>query len=276
MACNEKKETQETFTTGTTELLVEESVLPLTEDLINVFQSHYDNSNFDVKVNNESQLMNLLFKDSVRLAVIPRELTDKEKEFFKNRVQPIIVPIAKEAIVFIGNKNNNDSLIKYNDFLNELKNPNSQKLFILDNVNSSLVNKIKRDLNGEIVSKNVFYLNETKEVIEYISKTNNAVGVVGSNWLAQPDQKTIENKNHLKTFSIFNENSKNFVKPSQSTIADNTYPLTRTINIIDIKGNSGLGKGFSSFAAGNIGQRLVLKSGLMPISTPPREVIIKE
>jgi phosphate transport system substrate-binding protein len=33
--------------------------------------------------------------------------------------------------------------------------------------------------------------------------------------------------------------------------------------------------GFASFVAGDIGQRIILKAGLLPVRMPPRKVIFK-
>jgi phosphate transport system substrate-binding protein len=46
--------------------------------------------------------------------------------------------------------------------------------------------------------------------------------------------------------------------------------------MINYQGFSGLGMGFASFIAGDIGQRIILKSGLMPIRLPSRNIIIRK
>lgn len=266
----------ETFTSGNTDIMIEESVLPITEDMIKVFESHYNKASFDMQVMSESHIMNALFKDSGRLAVIPRELTQKEIDFLAQRAKPIITPIAKEAIVFIASIQSRDSVIRYDDFISELKNSSGDKIYVFDNVNSSLSNQIRKETGISSTGNDVFFLKSTKDVVEYVSKNSKAIGVIGSNWLAQPDEIVSEHKKNIKNLSVFNNETNTYVKPTQSTIADGSYPLTRTINIVDTKGNSGLGKGISSFAASDKGQRLVLKSGLMPITMPTREIIINQ
>ena len=52
------------------------------------------------------------------------------------------------------------------------------------------------------------------------------------------------------------------------------YPLTRSLYVINCEGGTGLGTGFASFIAGERGQRIVLKSGLLPDSIPSREINI--
>ena len=100
--------------------------------------------------------------------------------------------------------------------------------------------------------------------------------MVGINWMLQPDEKIKEGIKQLRSMLVYNDSLKTYYSPSQSTIADNTYPLIRTINIIDVQGKTGLGTGFASFAASDKGQRIVLKSGLMPVVLPKREINIVE
>jgi phosphate transport system substrate-binding protein len=51
--------------------------------------------------------------------------------------------------------------------------------------------------------------------------------------------------------------------------------LARDLYIINAQGFSGLGMGFASFVAGDIGQRIILKSGLLPVRVPGRKINIR-
>jgi phosphate transport system substrate-binding protein len=64
------------------------------------------------------------------------------------------------------------------------------------------------------------------------------------------------------------------VLPSQSTLADGSYPLRREVYMILAEGKSGLGTGFVSFVANHKGQRIILKLGIAPHKVPAREVEI--
>ena len=68
--------------------------------------------------------------------------------------------------------------------------------------------------------------------------------------------------------------SDGYYKPNQNDLAEEVYPLTRNLYIVNGEGKSGLGTGFATFIAGERGQRIVLKSGLLPDSLPSRQVII--
>jgi phosphate transport system substrate-binding protein len=101
------------------------------------------------------------------------------------------------------------------------------------------------------------------------------IGIVGVNWLSQPMpamQKYVDNVNTLKVKGLTSENA---FTPSQNNIAERKYPLARDLYIINCQGYSGLGMGFASFVAGDIGQRIILKSGLLPVRIPGRNITIR-
>jgi phosphate transport system substrate-binding protein len=85
-------------------------------------------------------------------------------------------------------------------------------------------------------------------------------------------QKFVDNVNVL---SIKSKTDNNFYAPSQNNIAEGKYPLARDLYIINAQGYSGLGMGFGSFVAGDIGQRIILKSGLLPVRVPGRKIYIR-
>lgn len=270
-------EVKEAYDRGTVEMYVESSVYPIVEDINEVFKTYYNNADIKLKMLSQNEILNSVYKDSGRLAILPKSFTAKELEVFKGRVAPKVTPIAKDAVLFITQKNATDTLIKYQDVIDVFKGTKkSEKVFVFHDANSTIVSSIMKDAGVSSISKNVYYAKTVEEIVSYIDKNKNAVGVVGINWMLQPDAKIKEGIKQLRSMLVYNDSLKNYYAPSQSTIADNTYPLIRTINIIDVQGKAGLGTGFASFAASDKGQRIILKAGLMPITLPKREINIVE
>ena len=153
--------------------------------------------------------------------------------------------------------------------------PSPVKGLVFDNPNSSLVNYLLAVANVKNVpARNVFSFKNSNEVIKYISENEGIIGVVGINWI---NQTSAETENYLKkvtVLSVKGVTSNDFVYPSQDNIASKKYPLARDLYIINCQGFEGLGMGFSSFVAGQIGQRIVLKSGLVPFKMPGRNIRI--
>lgn len=268
----------ETYATGTANVFVEESVVPIFEDINQVFMNTYDKATLNIVQKTENEIVNYILKDSVQIAVLPRKLTESELNHFEGKKVVNQTPFAKDAIIFVSNKKNNDSLIDVKNIIELIQNPQSKSehIFVFDNINSSLTQYFKNLAKINSFGENVYFAKDTKEVIDYTSKNDKAVGIVGINWLLQPDENIDSLKTNLKSLKVLNEDDKNYYLPTQSTIADGTYPLVRDLYIIEAQGKTGLGRGISNFAASDRGQRIVLKSGLFPEKQPTREIIIKE
>ena len=264
----------DTYNEGEVSVYVEESITPIFEDINTVFKSKYPNAIVHMVPASENKILRLLLADSTRLAFLPRKFNTEEEAHFEGKVIPKQTPIAKDAIIFIVNKESHDSLVKYDDIVNLLKNEKSEQILVFDNINSSLVNQFKKEAGIKQPGKNVYFLPTTARVVDYISRSKNAIGIVGINWLLQPDDSLAKYTKDIKSLAVWNAKENTYFKASQSTIADGTYPLIRELYMIDLQGKHGLGKGFTSFAASDIGQRIVLKSGLMPYNIPPRQIII--
>lgn len=139
-----------------------------------------------------------------------------------------------------------------------------------------------KDLAGvkELPSKGVYALKSNPEVIRYVNDNRGSIGVIGINWIVQPEEDLEKTVAGLRIIGVKNLPGKPgadaYYKPNQNDLAMENYPLTRNLYIINGEGRAGLGTGFASFLAGERGQRIVLKSGLLPDSIPSRQVIIKK
>ena len=118
------------------------------------------------------------------------------------------------------------------------------------------------------------------EVISYVEKNKNAIGVISVNWIS--DRADTVSHNFLKRFKVVgialegdNDPATKFYRPFQGYIAEGSYPFTRDVYCINRQSYSGLAGGFSSFIAGEKGQFIVLHSGLVPAAMPVRIVEIK-
>nr|MBP6550565.1 substrate-binding domain-containing protein [Flavobacterium sp.] len=100
-------------------------------------------------------------------------------------------------------------------------------------------------------------------------------GVLGLNWLTQPMPDMQQFVDQVNVLSVKGLAGQKYYEPSQNNIAEGKYPLARDLYIINGQGYSGLGMGFASFVAGDIGQRIVLKSGLLPAKVPGRKINIR-
>ncbi|OWP77174.1 PstS family phosphate ABC transporter substrate-binding protein [Flavobacterium oreochromis] len=271
------KEEKETILTGTATILVDETVYPLVEDHQMIFENQYQ-AKIKLLPKPEREIVKLLSEGKNNLAILTRELTTSEtRKFSKSSIKGKITDFAIDGIAFIGHPTNSNFKIEEEELLSFLKGkPSKIKSLVFDNANSSTVRYLMDLAKLKSLPKNnLFSLSTNNEVIKFVSKNSNAIGVIGINWITQPMpdfQKIVES---VKVLELKTKNG-TFVIPSQDLLGSGSYPYSRKIKILNYQGTSGLGMGFASFVAGELGQRIVLKSGLAPVRMPSRNIIIRK
>nr|WP_315158187.1 substrate-binding domain-containing protein [uncultured Flavobacterium sp.] len=269
---------EETILKGNVSITVDETVLPLIQDEADVFQNKYD-ATLKLIPKSEAETLNDLFNAKAGVAVLTRNLTDKEKNnFAQKKIIPKITIFAKDAIAFVRNKTSSDTLIALIDVIDFVKGnaKSSIKGLVFDNPNSSTVSYIKSMAGVDTLpEKGVYSFKSNLEVIKFVSENDGMIGVIGMNWISEPSQNMMVYLNNVSVLSVKGMNDNTFVSPTQNNIAEGTYPLARDLYIINCQGYSGLGMGFASFIAGDVGQRIVLKSGLLPVRVPGRKFNVR-
>ena len=279
ISCNQTSRSKdaETILKGSASIFVDETLTPIVEDQVAVFENKYE-AKIKIISKSESETVNSLFNEKSAIAILSRTLTTEERKIFEQRkINPKITVFATDAIAFIANKKNKDTLVSLEDVINFMqgKSVASIKGLVFDNLNSSTV-RYMNSLAGinEIPQKGVFSFKTNDEVIKHVSENEGLIGVVGVNWLSQPKPAMQKFVNNVNTLRVKGLTGNEYFLPSQNNIAEKKYPLARDLYIINCQGYSGLGMGFASFVGGDIGQRIILKSGLLPVRIPTRKFTI--
>ncbi len=267
----------ETILKGKATIYVDETVTPIVEDQVMVFEGSYD-AKFTLISKSESEVLNSLFNKKANIVVLARDLSKKELNLFEQRkIVPKITKFAIDGIAFVSNKSSNDTLIALKDVIGFMKGERSSKIkgIVFDNPNSSTVSYMNNlaGLNN-LPDKDIYTFKTNNEVLKFVSENDGMIGVVGVNWLSQPVASMESVIKNINVLNVKGLTAEGYYAPSQSNFAEGTYPLLRDIYIVNCQGYSGLGMGLSSFVAGDIGQRIVLKSGLLPYKMPTRKLNI--
>lgn len=270
-ACKQDKDKQ-TMLSGDAKIYVDKSIFPITEDLANVFQNTYTQAEIRLIALEENQLINKIIQDSVNLFVLPRLLTSQEEKVFTDKqITPRITRFGIDAVAFIVNKNTNDSVVSLKAIENDLKKVEQlQKILVFDNPNSSTTNTLFRYFNLEVNQDSKLYSKESaEELIKFVASNQDCIGVVSLNWLTQAPlalDKFVKEIRVLGVTDIAEQGNYNqAIFPIQSNLANKQYPLTRELFLLNYQGTSGLGMGFASFIASDVGQKIMLTSGLAPM-----------
>ncbi|MXV17529.1 substrate-binding domain-containing protein [Hufsiella ginkgonis] len=282
-ACSGTVNTKEAYnyTQGSAKIVVDESLAPIVDDQWQVFHNSYPEAKIEMVYLPETSALNLLLTDSMKIAILSDTLTLEQKKHFQNKQQSVLVnKFAIDGVSLVTHRTSADTLITVQEIIDIMRGKSLKgRDLVFDNANSSTVRYLKQLSEVQnLPAAGVYALKSNPEVIRYVQDHPGAVGVVGMNWMEQPDSAMAPVVEQLKYMGVKNlpgkPGSDAFYKPNQTTLATGVYPLMRSLWLINCSG--GLGTGFAAFIAGERGQRIVLRSGLMPNKLPPREIILKK
>lgn len=295
VSCNSmgKRATNETPTRGNIKISVDESFEPIIEAEIFTFTHLYPSAHITAEYKPEYDVINDFMNDSVKVIVTSKKLTDYQIQYLRDtQIIARTTTYAYDALALVTNKENKDTLMKFNTvkdiFTGKVKNwkdidPKSKLgpiRVIFDNNKSGNVRYFKElfDIKDSL-SGNFFAVNNNIEVINFVSRNPDALGIVSVNWISDKDDSTsmsLANKvNKLAISHQFIDDGYYF-RPDQGFIYDKSYPFVREVYLISRETFAGLGSGFINWACAEQGQRIVLKSGLVPATMPIRLVQVRK
>jgi phosphate transport system substrate-binding protein len=277
-ACRQQvaKDGEDKITYGKAIIVADESLYPIVDDEHQIFSNNYNRAKIDIVYKPQIEVLNQFLNDTIDIAILPRKLTDKEAKVYEDR--KIIVRQTKfaiDGIALITGKSNTDTLITVKEIIGSLRGQiNKDKIFVFDNPNSSTVEYLMKLSGVKEFPKNIYALKTNADVIKYVKENPKTIGIVSVAWIKRPTPEVADDVNSVKFLSVKAEGG-DYEKPSQSNLKLSVYPLTRDLYIINCQGKAGLGTGFAAFVASELGQRIILKSGLAPDSLPSRQIRIR-
>jgi len=286
-ACTErdkKGRLVDTPTSGDLNIAVDESLRPLVEAEIGAFQAIYQSARVNATYMSESEAIEALLKDSVRLAFITRRLKEDEtKSLTAEKIEPRQLNVATSAMALIIHRNNKDTTItiaqlkgilegKINNW-KQLNSASSSPIeVVFDNPTSGTVRFLQDSVvNVQTLPSYCFGVKNNQAVVDYVSQKQNAIGLIGVEWISDRDDSTANTfLNTIKVMGVARTGE--YFQPYQAYMAVRQYPLCRETIMISREARSGLASGFMTFVASDKGQRIVLKAGLVPATMPLRIV----
>ena len=289
-----QKFTDETPTRGNIKIAVDESYQLLADAELYTFQSTYKDAKVKPLYLPEDSIIKLFMADSVKVIITSRKLTENEDAYLRSKsFNPKTTIIAYDALAFIVNKANLDSNLRYNTlkdiFLGKTSqwkqvNPKSKLgniKVVFDNPGSSNVRTImnKFEMTGSLPA-NCYSADKNSEVVKYVEENPDALGILGVNWISDPrDSISYSFLSKINVVSVtpsYDSDGPDFYSPHPAFIANKEYPFIREVYTINRETFAGLGTGFTSFVAGDSGQRIILKMGMLPATLPIRLVEINK
>ena len=262
---------EEAIDRGTIHISVDESFKPIIDSQIKVFESSYPNAKVIVHYKPEAECLKDFGVDSIRMVIATRGYTENEKHYMEDslHVSPSNMVVARDAIAVIVHPNSPDTLFQMQEIRDLLLGKSTKKLLpVFDGVKATSTVRFIIDsvLKGQSLGANVTAAKSSEEVIDYVSRTPNAVGFIGVGWVGNKEDSTqLSYLEKVRVAQIENPNEPGvYVSPAQYNIYYMRYPMVRDLIYVLKENNNGVGHGFAYFLSGQRGQLIFKRSYLMP------------
>lgn len=273
--------TDDNPTSGHIAVLVDEGLKPVFEDLESIFEHFYKDAELDLRYLPEGEILTAMQHDSVRLVFATFAPGADQEAYLRSRQNtPHIETVATDAVAIIAGKTEPADSISIEDLQANLTTKVPAKLWsghrlLFDRSGSSTARSLIDSLLGGDAARlqaQVFAVNGIDSLVAQVARNPNTLGFIPFATIADKDNAYARHLlEQVKVLAVGRDTS-NAVLPSQTTLADGTYPLCRPVVMMVLEPKAGLGTGFASFVAGHKGQRIILKRGLAPAHIPSREI----
>jgi len=273
-----------TLTRGELVIACDESVLPVMKTAVAEFLDQYKDAKITLRPVEAREAIADFVSDSVRVIVCARTLNKEEREAVAAAKIPLQeYHVAQSAVAVIANKANPLSTLRMGQvdsiFGGELTRwPGKGKRPAIDivvgDVNSS-TNEVFRNavLRGRKFALSATPMTWSADIIDYVGKTPNAVGIVGLCWLKGFEERV--NVMSLGSQSWRPDSTLpagQYYTPAQAYVFQGYYPVNTPVFIYTREASRDLGLGFISYLTSAAGQKVVVKGGLVPVTMPVRLV----
>ncbi|MCL9980959.1 MAG: hypothetical protein NBV77_05885 [Bacteroidia bacterium] len=277
----------------------------MVQQWLEIFHSQYPKAKITPIYGNYSELTDLLLKDSLHGVFMHERFNSAQLAWLKQQKNSTVneIELGTTSLVFITSRESQLENLKLDQIRNELfggvfkKSANESSFnWILPSRSSSEWGRLAKffssqkyvtNLKGEVSDSSesieqkwmnhqpgnhVRWFNSHQEIIQYVSRNPNTIGVVSLNCIAdKKDSLALANSKNVKILAIENKQGK-FTYPFQSQISLAQYPFDQPVVSYEMQGYSGLITGFVLYCNSQAGQALMKKSGLLPKNYQGRKI----
>ncbi len=263
----------DTPNSGTIHISVDESFKPVIDSQIQVFEALNSGSKIIADYKPEAECLKDLIKDSTRMIIITRGLTEQEEKFYKDSLtySPTWDMVATDAIALVVNNTSTDTTFTLPKIRGILDGTTGDKqIAVFDGLSATSTVRYAVDsiLKGKSFdNKKVFASANSQDVINYVAKNPVSVGFVGVSGIGNKDdtsQLSFLKRVKIAAVECSNCDEKVFVKPYQANIMLHRYPLVRGLYYVLKENYDGLGGGFANFMTYEKGQLIFRRAYLGP------------
>lgn len=268
---NAANQPSDTYEQGTVHISVDESFKPVIDSQIQIYEAAFPQAKIIAHYKPEADCLRDLSVDSIRLIITTRGFSKDEQAFLEDsmKVVPKKMVVAHDAVAVIVHPQSPDSMFTMNEIRDLLTGKSASNLTpVFDGVKATSTVRFVMDsvLRGAPLSPKVVAAQSSQGVIDYVSKTPNAVGFLGVSWVGNKEDTA--QLSFLKKVKLAHLESTDrpggYVQPVQANIYYRRYPMIRDLTYILKERHQGLGSGFANFLTTQRGQLIFKRAYLMP------------
>jgi phosphate ABC transporter substrate-binding protein, PhoT family (TC 3.A.1.7.1) len=188
---------------GTITVTADESFKSVSEALTERYMALNPNTKINLVIKKEDLAFLDLLDNKARVIIMSRELTEKEKQGYKEKIDMEMQPakFAADAVVFVVPKNSTKENISVEEIEKELQSDN--KKIIFDGTNSSNLNFVAQKFKTTPDKLKYSIISGNKNIIEQLNKYPDKIGVISLNTISRPYDKESESlKNSVKILKV--------------------------------------------------------------------------
>jgi phosphate transport system substrate-binding protein len=274
-SAKENEEMRSRFDSGTVYISCDESFKPVIDAELQVFKADYPDAKIVMQYKPEADCLRDFLVDSVEMIIATRPYSKREKNLIADslKVNPDYATVAYDAIAVLVHPQATDSMFTMEEIRDLLAGKSKKNLIpVLDGLKATSTVRFMLDsvLRNEPLGKNVAAAPSSKEVIDYVARTPNAIGFVGVEWVGNTDDTA--QLNILKRIRLARLESTDsvggFVLPVQYLIYTRTYPMIRSLVYVLKEKEQGLAGSFANFLRNDRGQLIFRRAFIFPALRP--------
>jgi phosphate transport system substrate-binding protein len=275
-------------TSGQLTLDVDENEEPLIKKEVAEFTRLNPNAKIDMKVKTTAEVMADLINGDIKTVIVDRDFTPQEQDLLKKyNIEVKTHRFAINGIAVIVNPSNPINKLNFNElrkiFNGKISNwkdldstnkgvyKEDLKIFIA-RPNSAIHDIFKEEaLANREYSKSALVCSTSTQMLNEIQNNKNGIGFISMSWITKSADTLDTLVKPLKIAAVDSLGRvSDYIGLHQAYIANNLYPLRMFVYTMSRDFDMDLSVGFTSFLLAFGGQKVVLNSGLVPMTQPVR------
>ncbi|MBC7450651.1 MAG: substrate-binding domain-containing protein [Cytophagales bacterium] len=277
---SEQRNVSAVVSKDTVTVLCDPSWQPIIQSFINTYEGLNAHRVVKLIVKSEAECINDLLNKKYKTVFVSRNFTLEEQNLIQEQQRVIKNDsLCYDGLAWIVP----ETFPKDSATLSELKTlfstgtlDGSSYSIQLNSTGSSVANYLTGYFGMPPSTKHIFRGGSDEEMLASIREHASSIACISSYWLV--DLENVKHRAYLSSIKVLKvirpEDHKSYL-PFQDDLALNAYAFKRVLRVLNNDANSGLGTAFVSFLMSDRGQRLFLKSGLLPYKMPSREIEFK-